>query len=187
MDMNDTTLSWKESGHRWLWITALVIVLDQLTKLWVVATIPFKQLIYVLPVLDITYTVNTGAAWSMFANMGGAQRWILSALAIAVSIALVIWLRRLRFSTHTLLVGGLVLILGGAIGNVIDRLRLGHVIDFVHAHWNEASFPAFNVADAAISIGAVCVIIDALFEGRRNRLAAQAQQAQAQPRAQDQG
>jgi signal peptidase II len=170
--MNETPSSWKESGYRWLWIAALVVVVDQLTKYWVVATIPFRELIYVLPVLDLTYTVNYGAAWSMFADMGGVQRWILSGLAIVVSIALVIWLRRLRLATHALLIGGLTLILGGAIGNVIDRLRLGHVIDFVHAHWNEASFPAFNVADAAISIGAVCVILDALFESRRARRAA---------------
>jgi signal peptidase II len=173
--MNESPLSWKESGHRWLWITALVVVLDQLTKLWVVATIPFKQLVYVLPVLDITYTVNTGAAWSMFADWGGTQRWLLSALAVGVSVVLVIWLRKLKFSAHTLLIGGLTLILGGAIGNVIDRLRLGHVIDFVHAHWNESSFPAFNVADAAISVGAACVILDALFESRRAKRAAAAQ------------
>jgi signal peptidase II len=173
--MNETPLSWKESGHRWLWIAALVVVLDQLTKFWVVATIPFKQLVYVLPVLDITYTVNPGAAWSMFADSGGTQRWLLSALAIGVSVVLVIWLRKLKFSAHTLLIGGLTLILGGAIGNVIDRLRLGHVIDFVHAHWNESSFPAFNVADAAISVGAACVILDALFESRRAKRTAAAQ------------
>ena len=173
--MNETPLSWKESGHRWLWIAALVVVLDQLTKLWVVATIPFKQLVYVLPVLDITYTVNPGAAWSMFADSGGTQRWLLSALAIGVSVVLVIWLRKLKFSAHTLLICGLTLILGGAIGNVIDRLRLGHVIDFVHAHWNESSFPAFNVADAAISVGAACVILDALFESRRAKRTAAAQ------------
>jgi signal peptidase II len=173
--MDETPRSWTESGHRWLWITLAVVVVDQLTKLWVVAAVPFKQLIYVLPVLDITYTVNTGAAWSMFANWGGSQRWLLSALAIGVSVVLVFWLRRLKLATHSLLIAGLTLILGGAIGNVIDRLRLGHVVDFVHAHWNESSFPAFNVADAAISIGAACVILDALFESRRAKRAAAAQ------------
>lgn len=181
--MNETLLSWKETGWRWLWIAALVVFVDQATKLWVVAAVPFRELIYVLPVLDITYTVNYGAAWSMFADMGGVQRWVLSALAIVVSIVLVVWLRRLSLATHALLIGGLTLILGGAIGNVIDRLRLGHVIDFVHVHWNEASFPAFNVADAGISVGAACVILDALFESRRAKRAA----AQGVVRTQDPG
>ncbi len=185
--MDETPKNWKESGHRWLWVTALVVVLDQLTKLWVVATVPFKQLIYVLPVLDITYTVNPGAAWSMFADWGGAQRWLLSALAIGVSIVLVFWLRRLKLSAHTVLIAGLTLILGGAIGNVIDRLRLGHVIDFVHAHWNESSFPAFNVADAAISVGAACVVLDALFESRRAKRAAASQAPAPVTRSQDPG
>jgi signal peptidase II len=170
--MSQTLLNWKESGWRWMWIPALVVLVDQVTKLWVVAAIPFRELIYVLPVLDLTYTVNYGAAWSMFDDLGGVQRWVLSALAIVVSIALVVWLRRLSLATHALLIGGLSLILGGAIGNVIDRLRLGHVVDFVHVHWNQASFPAFNVADAAISIGAVCVILDALLESRRAKRAA---------------
>lgn len=172
--MNDTGPDWQVSGWRWLWITALVILLDQVTKLWLVATVPYGTFIYVLPVLDITHTVNYGAAWSAFADMGGIQRWILSALAVGVSIGIIIWLRKLALASHTLLIGGLTLILGGAIGNVIDRLRLGHVIDFVHAHWGDASFPAFNVADAAISIGAACVILDSIFEHRREKRAAAA-------------
>lgn len=172
---------WKTSGLKWLWVTALVIVVDQITKLWIVAAVPYRELIYVLPVLDITYTVNPGAAWSMFADWDGAQRWMLSGLAIVVSVALVIWLRKLRLATHALLIGGLTLILGGALGNVVDRLRLGHVIDFVHVHWNEASFPAFNVADMAITVGAACVILDAVFEGRRARRAAAAGAATTRP------
>ena len=159
----------KGTGVRWLWISGAVIVLDQLTKLWIVASIPVGHSTYVLPVLNIIHTYNPGAAWSMFANAGGAQRWVFSALAIVVSIVLVYWLRRLALATHALLVGGLTLILGGAIGNVIDRLRLGHVIDFVQVHWNDSYFPAFNVADSAISVGAALVILDALFEGRRER------------------
>jgi signal peptidase II len=171
-------ITWQESGWRWLWIAALIIVLDQATKLWIVAAVPFGAFIHVLPVLDITHTVNYGAAWSAFADMGGIQRWILSALAVGVSIAIFIWLRRLAFASHTLLIGGLTLILGGAIGNVIDRLRLGHVIDFVHAHWGSASFPAFNVADMAISVGAGLVILDSVLEHRREKRAALAKAAE---------
>jgi signal peptidase II len=90
-------------------------------------------------------------------------------LAVGVSIALVFWLRRLALTTHALLAFGLALILGGAIGNVIDRIEHGYVVDFVHAHWGSAYFPAFNVADAAISVGAVLVILDAILEGRRKK------------------
>ena len=170
--MNDTNLTWRESGWRWLWITALLIVLDQITKLWIVGNVTHD--IYVLPVLDIIHTVNYGAAWSMFDDWGGAQRWLLSALAIGVAIAIVVWLRRLALATHRLLAGGLVLILSGAIGNVIDRLRLGHVIDFIQVHWGNSYFPAFNVADSAITVGAVCVILDSLLEQRREKRAAAA-------------
>ena len=168
--MNEPRLSWQESGWRWLWITALFIVLDQLTKLWIVSSVTHD--IQVLPVLNIIHTVNYGAAWSMFADWGGSQRWLLSALAVVISIAIVYWLRRLSMASQRLLIGGLVLILGGAIGNVIDRLRLGHVIDFVDVHWGTAHFPAFNVADAAISVGAVLVILDSLLEQRREKQAA---------------
>jgi signal peptidase II len=171
MDMNQN-LSWQQSGWRWLWITALFVVVDQLTKLWIVGSVTHD--IYVLPVLNIIHTVNEGAAWSMFANWGGSQRWLLSALAIGVSVAIFVWLRRMPLASHRLLAGGLVLILSGAIGNVIDRLRLGHVIDFIQVHWDDAYFPAFNVADSAISVGAVLVILDSLLEHRREKRAAAA-------------
>jgi signal peptidase II len=164
------TLSWQRSGWRWLWLTALFIVLDQLTKLWIVSAVTHD--IYVLPVLNIIHTVNYGAAWSMFDDWGGSQRWLLSALAIGVSIGILVWLRRIEIATHRLLAGGLALILGGAIGNVIDRLRLGHVIDFVQVHWGNSYFPAFNVADSAISVGAAFVILDSLLEHRREKRAA---------------
>jgi signal peptidase II len=167
-----STNHWRESGWRWLWITALAIVIDQLTKLWIVRNVTND--IFVLPVLNIIHTVNYGAAWSMFENWGGSQRWLLSALAVVVSIAIGVWLRRLTFARHRLLIGGLSLILGGALGNVIDRLRLGHVIDFIQVHWGNSYFPAFNVADSAISVGAVLVILDSFLESRREKRAAAA-------------
>jgi signal peptidase II len=170
--MSNTKISWRESGWRWLWVSALVIGIDQITKLWIVATVPFKQLIYVLPVLDITYTVNPGAAFSFLAGAGGWQRWAFTLLAVGVSVGLLVWLRYLAVATHLLLIVGLTLILGGAVGNVIDRIEHGHVVDFVHLHWGNASFPAFNVADCAITFGAICVILDAIFESRRAKRAA---------------
>jgi signal peptidase II len=162
----------QQSGIRWLWITVAVILLDQATKLWIVNTMELYESINVLPVFDIYRTFNPGAAWSMFADAGGAQRWVFTALAIGVSAGLLFWLRRLALSTHVMLITGLALILGGAIGNVIDRVRLGHVIDFVLVYWNTARFPAFNVADAAITIGAALVILDSIRETRRERQAA---------------
>jgi signal peptidase II len=167
--MSAPTFPWRESGLKWWWIAAAAIVLDQLTKLWIVDSIPNGGSVTVLPVLNIIHTYNPGAAWSMFANAGGAQRWVFSGLAVVVSVVLVYWLRRLSLASQRVLVAGLTLILGGAIGNVIDRLRLGHVVDFVQVHWGNSYFPAFNVADSAISIGAVCVVLDALLEAQRER------------------
>jgi len=160
-----------QTGVRWLWIAAGVILLDQLTKFWVVSKLALEETVPVLPVFSIHRTFNEGAAWSMFANAGGAQRWVFSALAVGVSIGLVVWLRRLALASHALLITGLTLILGGAIGNVLDRLRLGHVIDFLLFFWNNSRFPAFNIADSAITVGAGLVILDAILEGRRERLA----------------
>ena len=165
------TLSIGRSGIRWLWISLLVIVVDQLSKLWIERTMVLGDSFVVLPILDIVRAHNTGAAFSFLADAGGWQRWAFSLLAVGVSIALVFWLRRLALATQGLLAFGLALILGGAIGNVIDRVEHGYVVDFVHAHWGPHYFPAFNVADAAISIGAVLVILDSLLEGRARRAA----------------
>jgi signal peptidase II len=159
----------RASGIRWLWISLLVIVIDQITKLWIERNMTLGESFTVLPVLDIVRAHNFGAAFSFLDDQGGWQRWAFSALAVGVSIALVFWLRKLALATHSLLASGLVLILGGAIGNVIDRIEHGYVVDFVLAHWGDAYFAAFNVADAAISIGAVLVILDAILEGRRER------------------
>ncbi|MEO8016694.1 MAG: signal peptidase II [Pseudomonadota bacterium] len=159
------------SAIRWLWISLLVIIADQLSKLWIERNMVLGDTFAVLPVLDIVRAHNSGAAFSFLADAGGWQRWVFSALAVGVSIGLVFWLRRLVLVTHRLLALGLTLILGGAIGNVIDRIEHGYVVDFVHAHWGAAYFAAFNVADAAISVGAALVILDAIFEGRRKQAA----------------
>jgi signal peptidase II len=170
--MNDEpkpVIPFRDSGLRWYWIALLVVVFDQATKFWIVNAIPEGGSVYVLPVFNIIHTYNPGAAWSMFADFGGAQRWFLSALAIAVSGFLVYWLRDTVLAAQRLLAFGLTLILGGAIGNVIDRLRLGHVVDFLEVHWDEARFPAFNVADSAITVGAACVILIMVRDGLRER------------------
>jgi len=159
------------SGLRWMWIAAAVVVLDQLSKLWIQGSMQLYESIEILPVLNIYHTFNPGAAWSFLAHADGWQRWMFSALAIGVSAGLVVWLRRLPLASHPLLVTGLTLIVGGAIGNLIDRLYLGHVVDFILVHWDDAYFPAFNVADSAISIGAALVILDSLRDAVRERRA----------------
>jgi signal peptidase II len=149
----------------YLWLSALIIAVDQLTKALIERSLSLYQSVPVLPVLEITRLHNTGAAFSFLADETGWQRWLFTGLAIVVSVVLVWWLRRIDRSSR-ILASAVALILGGALGNVIDRLRLGHVIDFVHAHWGEHYFPAFNVADSAITIGAVLLLLDAWLEAR---------------------
>jgi signal peptidase II len=161
-----------KSGIRWLWISLLVVVIDQVTKLWVEKAFVLGERIELLPVFQLTRAHNPGAAFSFGAEHGDIARWGFTALAIGVSVALVVWLRKLPLSSRALLIAGLAFILGGAIGNVIDRVEHGYVVDFLLAHWGESYFPAFNVADVAINIGAGCVIIDAIRDWRRERAAA---------------
>jgi signal peptidase II len=156
------------SGWRWLPLSAAVIVVDQAVKAWMVHHFaPFER-VHVLKVLDIILTFNTGAAFSFLSEASGWQRWLFVLLALVVSVALIVWLRRLDARVHGLLACGLALIVGGALGNMVDRLTTGKVIDFIHVHWGHAYFPAFNVADSAITIGAVLLLIDA---GRETRAA----------------
>jgi signal peptidase II len=125
------------------------------------------EALHVLPVLDITLMFNTGAAFSFLADSSGWQKWLFTGLALVVGGAILVWLRRLRSRSQALLCCSLTLILGGALGNVIDRLRIGHVVDFISVHWGrEYYFPAFNVADSAITVGAVLLLLDAWRESR---------------------
>jgi len=157
------------SGWRWLPLTVLAIVLDQASKLWMIHHFFILERVRLLPVLDIVLTYNTGAAFSMLADASGWQRWVFIVLALGVSAALLVWLRRLAAATQGLVSCGLALIVAGALSNMIDRVRLGHVIDFIWAHWGEHYFPAFNVADSAITIGAALLLLDAWRESRRGR------------------
>jgi signal peptidase II len=155
------------SGWHWLPVTVVVIGLDQFTKLLVVHHLKLYSSIYVLPVLDISLRYNRGAAFSFLEGASGWQRWFFTVLALIVGGTILIWMRRLKSAAQWLLSLSLSLILAGALGNVIDRLRLGHVIDFVVAHWHHAEFPAFNVADSSITIGAALLLLDAFLENRR--------------------
>jgi signal peptidase II len=160
-------MSARNSGQwRWLWVTALVVLLDQWTKHLIVTGLEFYQTRMVLPVFDIVHAHNTGAAFSFLNDQSGWQRWLFAALSATVSVGLVIWLRRLAPRAQ-LLAAALAFILGGALGNLIDRLRLGYVIDFIQVHWQLHYFPAFNVADSAITVGAVLLLLDTWISGRR--------------------
>jgi len=156
-------------ASNWLWLSFFVILIDQSTKAMVTRSLELYDAIELLPILDIVHLHNTGAAFSFLAGAGGWQRWFFIVLALVVSIVLMGWLRRLRTPEHNVLAMGQALILGGALGNVIDRVWLGYVVDFISAHWDDARFPAFNVADAAISVGAACLLLDAFFESGRER------------------
>lgn len=155
------------SGWRWLPVTLAVIALDQTVKLWIVAHLALYGTVRLLPVLDITLTYNRGAAFSFLAGASGWQKWLFAGLAAAVAGGIVMWLRRLNGRAQRLLCLSLTLIMGGALGNLIDRLRIGHVVDFIIAHWRGVYFPwAFNVADSAITVGAALLLIDAWLESR---------------------
>ena len=148
-----------------LWLSGLIVAFDQLSKFVIERELALLQSITVLPVLEITRMHNTGAAFSFLADAAGWQRWLFTALAVIVSIVLALWLRRIDRGARVL-ASAVALILGGAIGNVIDRIRLGHVIDFIYVHWNQHYFPAFNVADSAICVGAGLLMLDTWLSSR---------------------
>ena len=160
------------SGWRWLPLSVAVIVLDRIVKLWISHHFAPLERVHVLKTLDIILTYNTGAAFSFLADASGWQRWAFILLALIVSAALIVWMRRLDARIHGLLACGLALIVGGALGNMIDRIATGRVIDFIHVHWGAHYFPAFNVADSAITIGAALLLLDAWQESRRARAGA---------------
>lgn len=151
----------------WLWLSLIVVLLDQATKWLVMAGLEPFETVEVIPNLYLTLAFNPGAAFSFLAGAGGWQRWLFAGFALVVSAALVVWLLRLRPHERAL-APALALIIGGAIGNLIDRLFLGHVIDFVQVYlpfiplamFNP--WPAFNLADSAISLGVVILLIATL-------------------------
>ena len=147
------------SAVSWLLLSAVLIVLDQWTKALALQHLSLHQSVPVIPGwLDWTLTYNQGAAFSFLSDAGGWQRWFFSALALGVSALLAGWLARIpRHDWRQAL--PFALIVGGALGNLIDRLRFGHVVDFVDAYWNEHHFPAFNVADSAIVCGAISLAL----------------------------
>lgn len=151
----------------WLVLSVLVLVIDQVSKAHFEGTLEMFQQIVVIPdYFSWTLAYNTGAAFSFLADGGGWQRWLFALIAVAVSAVLVVWLKRLG-RDDTWLAIALALVLGGALGNLYDRIALGHVIDFILVHWqNRHYFPAFNFADSAITVGAIMLALD-MFKSKK--------------------
>ncbi|WP_300633884.1 signal peptidase II [Pseudomonas sp.] len=151
----------------WLVLSLLVLVIDQVSKAHFEGTLEMFQQIVVIPdYFSWTLAYNTGAAFSFLADGGGWQRWLFALIAVVVSAVLVVWLKRLG-RDDTWLAIALALVLGGALGNLYDRIALGHVIDFILVHWqNRHYFPAFNFADSAITVGAIMLALD-MFKSKK--------------------
>ena len=146
--------------RKWLALAFAIIVFDHLTKWWVSATLDYQQFIPVLPFFSLVRVHNTGAAFSILADAGGWQRWFFIAIGVIATVIIVRLLKRHAHEKRMAL--ALALVLGGALGNVIDRVLLGYVVDFLYFHYRGFAWPAFNVADSAISVGAALLIWDSL-------------------------
>jgi signal peptidase II len=151
---------------RWLWLSFLVVVLDQVSKQLVERSFALHESMELLPFLNLTLVYNKGAAFSFLSDQGGWQRWVFVGLALVVIPVLVNWVRHLGRQERGIAVA-LSLIVGGAVGNLIDRALFGHVIDFIDAYYGQRHWPAFNVADSAIVIGVVFMLVDVLRGSRR--------------------
>ena len=153
---------------KWLWLSGVVLLLDQCSKLIADALLQFNQPLQLLPFLDLRKVYNPGAAFSFLSNASGWQRWFFVTLTPFVSLVLVVWLRRLP-AGQTRLALALSLILGGAAGNLIDRVVYGYVIDFIDLYYGDWHWPVFNVADSAITLGAGLLVLDAIL-GRKKEV-----------------
>ena len=170
---------------KWLWITLLVVIVDQITKQWVSHSLQLFHPVEVMPMLNLFLAHNPGAAFSFLDNAGGWQRWLFTLIALAVSGGLVVWIRKLQPHERWIAIG-LAFILGGALGNVIDRIVFGYVIDFIQFYYHaqtclpgftllqspqgaQCIWPTFNIADSAISVGAAILILDGIISLKRKR------------------
>lgn len=146
---------------KWLWLSGVVLILDQLSKVWIDTNMSLYQSIPVFPGFSITYAHNYGAAFSFLSDAGGWQRWFFAVLAAGISLGLIIYLKQLK-SNETLLAVSLSLILGGAIGNLIDRVLYGYVIDFLDVYYQAYHWPIFNIADSAITVGVALMLYESI-------------------------
>lgn len=150
---------------KWIWLSLLAIGLDQASKVAIDSSMQLYESIPILPFFNLTYVHNTGAAFSFLSEAGGWQRWFFAVLALSISIVLGVWLARLQ-KHETFLAVALSLVLGGAIGNLIDRVVYGYVIDFIDIYYHVWHWPAFNIADSAITLGVALMFLESVGIGR---------------------
>ena len=144
-------------------IVIVIVVLDQITKIWADRALEMYEQVHIFSWFNITKAYNYGAAFSFLDTPGGWQRWFFTGISLVVSIVLCVWLYRMTIREKWLSLS-IAFILGGAVGNLIDRMYYGYVVDFIQVHWNESYFPSFNIADAAISCGTVLLLFLTFFE-----------------------
>lgn len=150
-----------KTAWRWYALAAVIVILDQVSKQWISATLNYGEPVVFTSFFNFTLLHNPGAAFSFLSEAGGWQRWFFTVVAVVISVILVVWISRIAHRRYEAL--ALALILGGALGNVYDRVLLGYVVDFVVVHYQNYYWPAFNIADAAITVGAGVLIFDMLF------------------------
>jgi signal peptidase II len=148
----------RENWYRWLGISAIVVALDLYTKHLIEGAFQFGELLKITSFFDLVRYHNQGAAFGFLNDAGGWQKWFFTAIAVVAAIVITYLIK--KNSTQKLFCLGLALVLGGALGNLYDRITLGYVVDFLNFHWNEYAFPAFNVADSAISVGVAILLLD---------------------------
>jgi signal peptidase II len=154
---------------KWLWLSLLTLILDQGSKLAIDKSMQLYQSIPVIPYFNLTYVHNTGAAFSFLSEAGGWQRWFFAGLALVISVVIAIWLVRLK-KHETLLAVALALVLSGAVGNLIDRLVYGYVIDFLDLYYQDWHWPAFNIADSAITLGVILMLAESFGLGNAKQV-----------------
>lgn len=154
---------------KWLWLSGLVIVIDQLSKWFMVSWLSLHETVAITPFFNLTMAHNTGAAFSFLASAQGWQRWFFVVLTVVISTGLFFWLKKLTTDARLEAIA-LGMVLGGAIGNLIDRLYYGYVIDFLDVYYKTYHWPVFNVADSAIVVGAALLIIDSFVTKDKNRI-----------------
>lgn len=150
---------------KWLWLSLISLILDQWSKIVIDGSMRLYESIAIIPGFNLTYVHNTGAAFSFLSEAGGWQRWFFAAMAFIISIVLVVWLSRLK-KHETFLAIALALVLGGAIGNLIDRVAYGYVIDFLDVYYQNSHWPAFNIADSSICVGVFFMFLESFGIGK---------------------
>lgn len=152
---------------KWLWLSVIVIVLDRVSKYWASTSLDLHDPLNVLPFFNLTLMHNQGAAFSFLSQAGGWQRWFFTVIALVVTAVIVQWIRRLS-PAETRMAAALSLVAGGALGNVWDRIQLGYVVDFIDVYYKTWHWPAFNIADSAITVGAVMLIVEGFRDSRKS-------------------